>query len=157
MGGGPGGHHGSPIRGQRVGEIPGGPAALETYDDEEERGRSRIRESPSTTRKGGSSSLTKRENDTSPSEQDQVTEETQLPNSWFAIRRKLREPLAEWLSTMVLVLIGVSGNLQVKTSEGQYGSFSQEAAMWGLGTMMAIYIAGGVSGAHCTSLPSFSS
>lgn len=50
---------------------------------------------------------------------------------------------------MVAVLMGTAGNLQVKTSQGQAGSFTQEAAMWGLGTMMAIYIAGGVSGAHC--------
>lgn len=52
---------------------------------------------------------------------------------------------------MISVLMGVCANLQVKTSEGQAGSFGQSAAMWGLGTMMAIYIAGGVSGAHCKS------
>jgi aquaglyceroporin related protein len=50
---------------------------------------------------------------------------------------------------MVAVLIGTTGNLQVKTGKGEAGSFTQEAAMWGLGTMMAIYIAGGISGAHC--------
>jgi aquaglyceroporin related protein, other eukaryote len=54
---------------------------------------------------------------------------------------------------MVAVLIGVAGNLQVKTSDGNAGNFTQEAAMWGLGTMMAIYIAGGISGAHCSLLP----
>ncbi|KAF2732574.1 aquaporin-like protein, partial [Polyplosphaeria fusca] len=68
------------------------------------------------------------------------------PNWWFGIRRKMREPLAEWLGTMVMVLMGVCGNLQVKTSQNQAGSFSQSAAMWGLGTMMAIYVAGGVLG-----------
>ena len=50
---------------------------------------------------------------------------------------------------MVSVLMGVCANLQVKTSNGEAGSFTQSAAMWGLGTMMAVYIAGGVSGAHC--------
>ena len=50
---------------------------------------------------------------------------------------------------MIMVLMGVCANLQVMTSDGTAGNFSQQAAMWGLGTMMAIYIAGGVSGAHC--------
>ena len=56
---------------------------------------------------------------------------------------------------MVAVLMGVAANLQVKTSEKQSGNFTQEAAMWGLGTMMAIYIAGGISGAHCRFLRVF--
>lgn len=50
---------------------------------------------------------------------------------------------------MVSILMGVCANLQMKTSQGEAGTFSQSAAMWGLGTMMAIYIAGGISGAHC--------
>jgi hypothetical protein len=50
---------------------------------------------------------------------------------------------------MVAVLMGVCANLQTKTSKGEAGSFAQTAAMWGLGSMMAVYIAGGVSGAHC--------
>lgn len=42
------------------------------------------------------------------------------------------------------------GNLQAKTSRGQEGSAAQASAAWGIGYMMAIYIAGGVSGAHCS-------
>lgn len=45
--------------------------------------------------------------------------------------------------------MGVCANLQMKTSDGEAGSFGQSAAMWGIGTMMAVYIAGGISGAHC--------
>lgn len=53
---------------------------------------------------------------------------------------------------MVMVLMGVCANLQMKTSGGEAGTFGLSAAMWGMGTMMAIYIAGGISGAHCKSL-----
>ena len=74
-----------------------------------------------------------------------------IPNWWFGIRRMIREPLAEWLGTLVSVLMGVCANLQMKTSGGQAGNFSQSAACWGLGTMMTVYIAGGISGAHCRS------
>ena len=50
---------------------------------------------------------------------------------------------------MTLVMLGICGNLQVKTSSVEAGSFTQEAAVWGLATMISIYIAGGISGAHC--------
>ena len=39
-----------------------------------------------------------------------------------------------WLGSMVSILMGVCANLQVKTSKGQAGGFTQEVAMWGLGT-----------------------
>jgi aquaglyceroporin related protein len=49
---------------------------------------------------------------------------------------------------MVAVLIGLATSLTVTTSQDQYGSFLSANWAWGLGIMIGIYIAGGISGGH---------
>ncbi|GAD93768.1 aquaporin, putative [Paecilomyces variotii No. 5] len=75
-------------------------------------------------------------------------EKEEFFNKWAQIRHYLREPLAEFLGTTVSLLIGLCGNLAVTTSKNQGGSKLSENWAWGLGFMVGIYLAGGVSGAH---------
>lgn len=44
--------------------------------------------------------------------------------------------------------IGLCGNLSVTTSNNAAGSYQSTNWAWGLGTMMGVYVAGGISGAH---------
>ncbi|KAJ5601843.1 Glycerol uptake facilitator protein [Penicillium lagena] len=69
-------------------------------------------------------------------------------NTWAKIRHHMKEPFAEWLATTVAVLIGLTGNLAVSTGGPQAGTRLSENWSWGLGFMIGIYLAGGVSGAH---------
>lgn len=68
-------------------------------------------------------------------------------NTWSAIRQRCQRPLAEWLGTTILMFVGVCGNLSVVTSNGQTGSFQSMYWCWGFAVMLAIYVAGGGSGA----------
>jgi aquaglyceroporin related protein len=68
-------------------------------------------------------------------------------NYWALIRLHLQRPLAEWLGTTVLMFLGVCGNLSVITSESQTGTMQSQYWCWGFAVMLAIYIAGGGSGA----------
>ncbi|KAL1610665.1 hypothetical protein SLS60_002335 [Paraconiothyrium brasiliense] len=150
VGGGPAGHHGSPVRGRPLGETAGGPAGHgRDPEDEDEHGNTNWIEQVADANGRHNSEQTLNDED----EGDEDDDGSQ-PNFWFGIRRQLREPLAEWLGTLVSVLMGVCANLQMKTSDGKAGSFAQSAAMWGIGTMMAVYIAGGISGAHCNPMVS---
>ncbi|KAM0108810.1 hypothetical protein ACP6JB_005466 [Aspergillus fumigatus] len=69
-------------------------------------------------------------------------------NKWGEIRHRFREPLAEWLGTTVAMTLGLCAGLQTYTSQNQAGSFSSLAPAWGFAFMIAIYMAGGVSGGH---------
>ncbi|KAL4892001.1 aquaporin-like protein [Aspergillus ambiguus] len=69
-------------------------------------------------------------------------------NRWSKIRHYIREPLAEWLGVTVAMTIGLCAGLATYTSQSQAGSFSSLAVAWGFGFMIAIYMAGGVSGGH---------
>jgi MIP family channel proteins len=60
----------------------------------------------------------------------------------------VREFLAEFLGTLVLVLFGCSSIAQAKLSNGQAGSMFSINWSWGLGLTMGAFIAGNVSGAH---------
>lgn len=139
------------MRGRAEGEISGGPAGHgRNPEGEDATGNANwveqladgINNYSTTCRHDSEQTLTEDYND------DDDDEAERVPNYWFSVRRRVREPLAEyvlflrildpasidrWAGTMVAVLISVSGNLQVKTSQGQAGSFSQEAATWGLG------------------------
>ncbi|KAI5361251.1 Putative major intrinsic protein [Septoria linicola] len=68
-------------------------------------------------------------------------------NHWAIARLHLQRPLAEWLGTTVLMFIGISGNLSVITSDYQTGTMQSMYWCWGFAVMLAIYIAGGGSGA----------
>ena len=60
----------------------------------------------------------------------------------------MREALAEFLSTFVLILFGVGVVAQVVLSQQTTGTYLSINLAWGLGVTMGCYVAGGVSGAH---------
>ncbi|XP_062453575.1 aquaporin-10 [Rhea pennata] len=71
------------------------------------------------------------------------------------VRNQLvRECLAELLAVFVLILITLGGSAQTVTSLGTKGDLLTSHLAGALGVMVAIYMAGGVSGAHLN--PAFS-
>lgn len=66
--------------------------------------------------------------------------------SWSVVRTHHREALAESLAVFVQLTIGFSADLAVTV--GNTPSPNTTAWSWGFATMMAIYVSGGVSGAH---------
>lgn len=60
----------------------------------------------------------------------------------------VREALAEFLGTFVLILFGVGVVAQVVLSHQTAGSYLSINLGWGLAVTMGCYVAGGVSGAH---------
>ena len=81
------------------------------------------------------------------SEEDDQSPMT-FPNYWAKIRYHMREPFAEFLGTLVLVIFGVGGNLQATVTKGSGGSYESLSFAWGFGCMLGVYVAGGVSGGH---------
>ena len=63
-------------------------------------------------------------------------------------RETIREALAEFLGTFVLILFGAGVVAQVVLSRQAAGSYLSINLAWGLGVTMGCYVAGGVSGAH---------
>lgn len=59
-----------------------------------------------------------------------------------------REAAAEFLGTFILIMFGVGVVAQTVLSRGANGSFLAINLGWGLGVMLGVYAAGGVSGAH---------
>ncbi|KAJ5096338.1 MIP transporter [Penicillium alfredii] len=66
--------------------------------------------------------------------------------TWSVIRTHHREALAEGLAVYVQLTIGFCADLAVTVANA--GNPNSTAWAWGFATMMAIYISGGVSGAH---------
>jgi MIP family channel proteins len=60
----------------------------------------------------------------------------------------LREALAEFLGTFVLICFGAGVVAQTVLSQGAFGSWLGINVGWGLGVVMGCYVAAGVSGAH---------
>ncbi|POM79398.1 Aquaporin, partial [Phytophthora palmivora] len=60
----------------------------------------------------------------------------------------LRECMAEFLGTMVLVMFGDGVVAQVVLSEDTRGDFTSISLCWGLGILFGIHVSGGVSGGH---------
>ncbi|OLL24926.1 Aquaporin-7 [Neolecta irregularis DAH-3] len=67
---------------------------------------------------------------------------------WPRIRRSLREPFAEFLGCMILIIFGTGSVAQVVLSKETKGSYQSISWGWGIGVMFGVYIAGGISGAH---------
>jgi len=63
-------------------------------------------------------------------------------------RELLREMLAEFLGTFMLILLGTAVVAQVVLSGQANGSYLSINLGWGLAVVMGVYVAGGVSGAH---------
>ncbi|OCT45736.1 aquaporin [Cladophialophora carrionii] len=81
-----------------------------------------------------------------------VAQQQQEPlffNSWGPIRHRLRKPFAEFLGTMVFMTIGLCGSItHMSSARNDNASLLMAYLAWGFGVMTAIYIAGGISGAH---------
>ncbi|XP_068683420.1 aquaporin-3-like [Montipora capricornis] len=60
----------------------------------------------------------------------------------------MREALAEFISTFILVSFGLGSVAQMVLSRGKFGSFLSVNFAWGIAVTMGCYWAGGVSGAH---------
>ena len=85
--------------------------------------------------------------DLHPLVQELVEEEVHNNHTtWSVIRTHHREALAEALAVFVQLFVGFSADLSVTIANA--GNPNTTAWAWGLATMMAIYISGGVSGAH---------
>ncbi|KAF9904654.1 hypothetical protein EC991_002528 [Linnemannia zychae] len=65
---------------------------------------------------------------------------------WVEIRYKFRKPIAEFLGTAIMIAFGCGAVAQKVFSENN--SWFTVSLAWGLGLIAAIYVAGGVSGAH---------
>jgi MIP family channel proteins len=64
------------------------------------------------------------------------------------LRETGRAVVAEFLGTFVLILFGTAVVAQVVLSGGSHGTYISINIGWGLAVTMAVYVAGGVSGAH---------
>lgn len=67
---------------------------------------------------------------------------------WPRIRRRLREPLAEFLGTFVLMLLGDGVVAQTLLSGETKGTYLSIPMCWGAGVMLGVYVSGGISGGH---------
>ncbi|THH06778.1 hypothetical protein EW145_g3854 [Phellinidium pouzarii] len=79
---------------------------------------------------------------------------TMYPNRWARLRYIIREPAAEFLGTMILVLFGTAGNAQgilfdnPNVSPSPAGGWLSVALGWALGVGFGVLVAGGTSGGH---------
>jgi len=60
----------------------------------------------------------------------------------------MREALAEFLGTFVLILFGVGVVAQVTLGGGATGQYLSINLAWGLAVTLGVYVSAGVSGAH---------
>ncbi|OJD33720.1 aquaporin-like protein [Diplodia corticola] len=67
---------------------------------------------------------------------------------WSVIRTRYREELAELLAVIVQLTLGFCADLASTTSGGVSGDALAANLSWGLASMIGIYVAGGISGAH---------
>jgi glycerol uptake facilitator protein len=58
------------------------------------------------------------------------------------------ELIAEFLGTMILILFGVGVVAQVVTGDGGLGDHDSIAWAWGIGVILGVYVAAGISGGH---------
>ncbi|KIO03273.1 hypothetical protein M404DRAFT_627167 [Pisolithus tinctorius Marx 270] len=83
-----------------------------------------------------------------------LTDSPKYPNAWSKIREYIREPAAEFLGTMILVIFGCGGNCQVVLSSSTAvtasakGEFLSLNFGWAVGLALGVLVSGGVSGGH---------
>ncbi|TCD60401.1 hypothetical protein EIP91_010227 [Steccherinum ochraceum] len=79
---------------------------------------------------------------------------TRFPNRWTRIRARIREPLAEFFGTMILIIFGLSTNVQVNASafpqvaSSEKGVYLSSCFGWAAATALGVWVSGGVSGGH---------
>lgn len=89
---------------------------------------------------------------------DVESQEPQMmaPTSRMAVKTPLvRECLAEFMGTFILICFGDGVVAQVVLSDYKNGEYLSINLCWGLAVMMGIYFSGGVSGAHLNPAVSF--
>jgi MIP family channel proteins len=74
--------------------------------------------------------------------------ETKLERGGLLASPLVREMSAEFLGTFVLIMLGAGVVAQVVLSGGTAGNYLSINVAWGIAVTMAIYVAGGISGAH---------
>ncbi|KAF9557543.1 putative aquaporin 4 [Agrocybe pediades] len=76
------------------------------------------------------------------------------PNRWARYREYIREPFAEFLGVMVLIMFGNGVDCQVvlggntAVSAAERGSYLSINVGWAVGTAMGVWVSGGISGGH---------
>ncbi|KAF9241158.1 major intrinsic protein superfamily membrane channel protein [Melanogaster broomeanus] len=79
---------------------------------------------------------------------------TQCPNRWSKIRAYIREPAAEFLGSMIFVIIGCGSNCQVVLStnpavaSSPKGEFLSTNFGWAIGLSLGVWTCAGISGGH---------
>ncbi|KAH9067500.1 aquaporin [Lactarius vividus] len=79
---------------------------------------------------------------------------TRFPNRWAFIRDHIREPAAEMLGTMILIMFGTGGVCQVvlsnntKVVSAPKGDWLSLTSGWAVGAALGVWISGGISGGH---------
>ncbi|KAJ3002888.1 glycerol channel [Thoreauomyces humboldtii] len=64
------------------------------------------------------------------------------------LQTRWREELAEYIGTMVMILLGNGVCAEVALNAGGNGTYLSISIGWGLAVLFGVYIAGGISGAH---------
>jgi len=88
------------------------------------------------------------------SSSDDDEEEEEKPNPLARFRHFIREPAAEFLGTCLLLMFGNGVNNQFflsadpNVSAVQRGTYLSVSFSWGIGVMVGVYVAGGISGGH---------
>jgi aquaglyceroporin related protein len=92
------------------------------------------------------------ENERASSDVGEVGDE--LPNKWAKFRHSMREPVAEFLGTMILIIFGTGVDCQVVLSSkpevaaSQQGSYLSISFGWAIGTALGVWVSSGISGGH---------
>lgn len=74
--------------------------------------------------------------------------EPHLYTKWQKIRHGFREPFAEFLGTMVLVMFGDGVVAQKTLSNGESGNYTTIAFSWATAVFLGYTVSAGISGAH---------
>lgn len=87
-------------------------------------------------------------------EKDEEVDRFQQCKKVFSMARRfrlsplMREAIAEFCSTFILLIFGVGSVAQMVLSGWKFGNFFSVNFGWGMGVTMGCYWAGGISGAH---------
>ncbi|KAI6147149.1 major intrinsic protein superfamily membrane channel protein [Pisolithus tinctorius] len=77
-----------------------------------------------------------------------LTDDRQYPNRWSKIRDYIREPAAEFLGTMILVIFGCGSNCQVVLSSNKAvsatpsGDYLSSNFGWAVGLCLGVFVSG---------------
>ncbi|CCH44822.1 Glycerol uptake/efflux facilitator protein [Wickerhamomyces ciferrii] len=74
--------------------------------------------------------------------------EPHLYTRWQKIRHAFREPFAEFLGTMILVMFGDGVVAQKVLSKGEAGNYTTIALSWATAVFLGYTVSAGISGAH---------